>query len=92
MDNKNVKQNNMNDSNIPFVSHFSILREHPKWIVKSIIIIVLAIINAIISFITSKGLLASQPQANSEINTNTFRISTSIGGFFGTIFSVSLCS
>lgn len=88
MSTQELKENDIQNSSIPFVNHFNKLRHQPKWILKSIIVIVLAIISAFITYNTSNELLDNQSIANSQMDENMFRMSTTIGAFIGTIFSV----
>ena len=88
MSTQELKENDIQNSSIPFVNHFNKLRYQPKWILKSIIVIVLAIISAFITYNTSNELLDNQSIANSQMDENMFRMSTTIGAFIGTIFSV----
>lgn len=57
MSTQELKENDIQNSSIPFVNHFNKLRHQPKWILKSIIVIVLAIISAFITYNTSNELL-----------------------------------
>ena len=52
MSTQELKENDIQNSSIPFVNHFNKLRYQPKWILKSIIVIVLAIISAFITYNT----------------------------------------
>lgn len=88
MSTQELKENDIQNSSIPFVNHFNKLRHQPKWILKSIIMIVLAIISAFITYNTSNDLLDNQSIANSQMDENMFRMTTTIGAFIGTIFSV----
>ncbi|MDU3558073.1 MAG: YIP1 family protein [Staphylococcus epidermidis] len=88
MSTQELKENDIQNSSIPFVNHFNKLRHQPKWILKSIIVIVLAIISAFITYNTSNELLDNQSIANNQMDENMLRMSTTIGAFIGTIFSV----
>ena len=88
MSTQELKENDIQNSSIPFVNHFNKLRHQPKWILKSIIVIVLAIISAFITYNTSNELLDNQSIANSQMDENMLRMTTTIGAFIGTIFSV----
>lgn len=54
MENQNIDTKQLENSSIPFVNHFSKLRENPKWLVKLLILIVLAIITAFVSYFATK--------------------------------------
>ncbi|WP_367121208.1 YIP1 family protein [Staphylococcus capitis] len=48
MENQNIENNQLENSSVPFVNHFSKLRENPKWLVKLLILIVLGFLTKLV--------------------------------------------
>ncbi len=88
MENQNIDTKQLENSSIPFVNHFSKLRENPKWLVKLLILIVLAIITAFVSYFATKDSLLSQ--TNGQMNSGVYLIITIITGFFGMLFNAGI--
>lgn len=94
MENTNSNQTNIETSDLPFVDHFSKLRENPKWIVKLIILTILSFISLLLTnYITDNteilkkaGLNPSQIEQQNEMNIGTL-IGQTVGGvIFGLLF------
>ncbi|VED30037.1 YIP1 family protein [Staphylococcus warneri] len=87
MEQTNTTQPEASQSNLPFVDHFRKIRQNPKWLVKLIIFIVLAII---MSFMLSKLQLTPDTMKENGINNSnktTVMTITIISGIFGILFS-----
>ena len=88
MENQNIENNQLENSSIPFVSHFSKLRENPKWLVKLLILIVLALITAFVSYLATKDTVISQ--SNGQMNSGLYLIISLFTGFFGILFNTAI--
>lgn len=88
MENQNIDTKQLENSSIPFVNHFSKLRENPKWLVKLLILIVLAIITAFVSYFATKDSVLSQ--FNGQMNSGVYLIMTLITSFFGMLFNAGI--
>lgn len=87
MEQTNTTQPEASQSNLPFVDHFRKIRQNPKWLVKLIIFIVLAII---MSFMLSKLQLTPDTMKENGINDSnktTVMTITIISSIFGILFS-----
>ncbi|BBD91097.1 YIP1 family protein [Staphylococcus caprae] len=88
MENQNIENNQLENSSVPFVSHFSKLRENPKWLVKLLILIVLALITAFVSYLATKDTVISQ--SNGQMNSGLYLIISLFTGFFGILFNTAI--
>ena len=87
MENQNIENNQLENSSVPFVSHFSKLREN-QWLVKLLILIVLALITAFVSYLAMKDTVISQ--SNGQMNSGLYLIISLFTGFFGILFNTAI--